>query len=118
MARLFHIARRVDWDRALAEGSYRVSTLGKRLEDEGFIHLSFSDQVKPVADRFYRGAGPLVLLELDPARLSGPVHVEAVPGTTERFPHLYGEITPDAVLAAEPFTPRPDGLFDPLNHMR
>jgi len=55
MARLFHIALRADWEQALAAGSYRVSTLGKSLDEEGFIHLSFAHQVKVVADALYRG---------------------------------------------------------------
>ncbi len=115
MARLFHIALRVDWEQALAAGSYRVSTLGKRLEDEGFIHLSFAHQVKTVADAFYRDTTDLLLLELDPTRLTSPVRVEAVAGATERFPHLYGEITPGAVIATRPFIPAADGHFDPIS---
>ncbi len=115
MARLFHIALKVDWERALADGSYRVSTLGERLDDVGFIHLSFAHQVKIVADAFYRGAGELLLLELDPAQLTSPVRVEAVPGSPEQFPHLYGEITPDAVIAVRPFIAAPNGFFEPVD---
>ncbi|HTU32110.1 MAG TPA: DUF952 domain-containing protein [Solirubrobacteraceae bacterium] len=100
---LFHIATREDWERALESGSYRISTLGKRLDEVGYIHLCFAHQLQPVADRWYRGTDDLVLLELDPDRLSGPVRVEAVADRAERFPHLYGEITPAAVLKARPF---------------
>ena len=114
MTRLFHIALRADWERALADGSYRVSTRGKRLEDEGFIHLSFSHQVKTVADAFYRDAGDLLLLELDPDRLNSPVRVEMVADSSEPFPHLYGEITPDAVMAVRPLVAAPDGFLDPI----
>ena len=114
MARLFHIALRPDWEHALSVGSYRVSTRGQQLDDVGFIHLSYAHQVKGVADAFYRGAGELVLLELDGARLTGPVRVEAVPGSSQEFPHLYGEITPDAVIASYALTPASDGSFDPV----
>jgi uncharacterized protein (DUF952 family) len=71
--RLFHIARIADWEQAQRDGVYRVSTLGKFLDDEGFIHLSFAHQVKQVADSFYRGMTDLVLLELDHERLGAPV---------------------------------------------
>src|SRR6185312_883928 len=108
MERLFHIARIADWEQARRDGAYRVSSLGKHLDDEGFIHLSFAHQVKGVADAFYRGMTDLVLLELDPERLGAPVVIES------GFPHLYGEIDPQAVRLASPFRPRPDGTFDPL----
>jgi uncharacterized protein (DUF952 family) len=96
------------WEQARRDGAYRVSTIGKLLDDEGFVHLSFSHQVKPVADAFYRGMGDLVLLELDPERLGAPVLIES------GFPHLYGEIDVEAVKLASPYRPRPDGTFDPV----
>jgi uncharacterized protein (DUF952 family) len=105
MEPLFHIARRADWERARRDGAYRVSTLGRTLEQEGFIHLSFAHQVPGVARRFYRDEPDLVLLELDPAALRAELRVEPVPGGDERFPHLYGPLPPDAVVAASSFDP-------------
>lgn len=113
MESLFHIALRQDWEQALADGSHRVQTLGKRLDDEGFIHLSFAHQVKIVASALYRGMSDLVLMELDPDRLGSPVRIEAVADSTERSPHLYGEIAPGSVIVARPLVARPDGCFDP-----
>jgi glutathione S-transferase len=113
--RLFHIARRADWERAQREGAYRVSTLGKQLDEVGFIHLSFAHQVKAVADALYRGMPDLVLLELDPDRLGVPVVVEEVEGAGERFPHLYGEFDPRAVIAAGAYEPRNDGTFEAVD---
>jgi len=108
MERLFHIALRADWEQARRDGVYRVSSLGKLLDDEGFIHLSFGHQVKQVADAFYRGMTDLVLLELDPKRLGAAVVIESL------FPHLYGEIDPQVVELARPYRPRPDGTFEPV----
>ena len=108
MERLFHIARIADWEQARGDGVYRVSSLGKLLDEEGFIHLSFAHQVKSVADAFYRGMTDLVLLELDPQQLGAPVVIES------RFPHLYGEIHLQAVDVVRPYRPRPDGTFDPI----
>lgn len=113
MAALFHIALRADWEQAIESGRYRISTLGKRLDEVGYIHLSFAHQVKGVADTWYSAAGDLLLLELDPDRLTSPVRVEAVAGSPERFPHLYGEITPDSVVSAQPFRPGRDGFTAP-----
>ncbi|HJS96268.1 MAG TPA: DUF952 domain-containing protein [Solirubrobacteraceae bacterium] len=109
MERLFHIARIADWEQARRDGAYRVSSLGKLLDDEGFIHLSFAHQVKQVADTFYRGMTDLVLLELDPERLGAPVVIESL------FPHLYGEIDPEAVERVSPYRPRADGTFEPVD---
>jgi len=109
----FHIALRADWERARRDGAYRESTLGKRLEDVGFIHLSFAEQVKLVADAAYRGRTDLVLLELDPRQLTGRVRVETVAGSDQRFPHLYGEIAVDEVVAVHELAPRSDGSFEP-----
>ncbi len=98
MESLFHIARQRDWEAAQVGGGYRISTLGRTLEQEGFIHLSFARQVRGVADRFYAGVDDeLVLLSIDPARLTAPLVVEPVAGTDEHFPHLYGELPVAAV---------------------
>lgn len=105
MERLFHIARKADWERAQHDGVYRVSSLGKSL-DEGFIHLSFAHQVKPVADAVYRGMADLVLLETDTDRLDAPVVIES------GFPHLYGPLQLQAVEVVRPYEPRPDGTFE------
>ena len=113
MRRLFHIALRADWERAQRDGAYAESTLGKRLEDVGFIHLSFAEQVKLVADAAYRGRADLVLLELDAGRLGDRVRVEAVANSDQQFPHLYGKIDVGDVLAVHELGPRTDGSFEP-----
>lgn len=100
---LFHLALRRDWEAAQAVGEYRVSTLGRTLEDEGFLHASYRHQVEGVRARFYAGVTePLVLLEIDPSRLDVPVVAEVPDGGSEAFPHLYGPLGTDAVVAAHP----------------
>ena len=115
VTRLFHIAVRSDWDEARLAGLYRVSTLGKSLEDEGFIHMSYPHQVKLVADAAYHGREDLVLLEIDPSRLGSSIVVEAVRGGEMEFPHLYGPLEVDAVVAVHEMSPSPDGTFDPVS---
>jgi glutathione S-transferase len=112
--RLFHIALQADWERARLGGLYCESTLGRRVEDVGFIHLSFAEQVKLVADAAYRGRTDLVLLELDPGQLRGRVRVEAVADSDQRFPHLYGEIAIGEVVAVHELVPCSDGSFEPI----
>jgi uncharacterized protein (DUF952 family)/uncharacterized glyoxalase superfamily protein PhnB len=111
---LFHIARRRDWESAQRVGAYRISTLDRTLEQEGFIHLSFARQVRGVADRFYAGVGDeLVLLSIDPAQLTARVVTESVPGSDDQFPHLYGELPVAAVRRVTAYRPSDDGRFGP-----
>jgi glutathione S-transferase len=114
MRRLFHIALASDWDDAQQSGAYRVSTLGRDLDTEGFIHLSYAHQVKEVADCAYRGRSDLLLLTIDADRLRCPVVVEDLDGSGNCFPHAYGELNVDAVAAVRPYLPHPDGSFDPV----
>ena len=99
--RLFHIALREDWDRARRAGEYRVSTVGRTLDEEGFIHTSFAQQVPATADRFYAGIeAPLVLLVIDRSRLGTAVVVEPAASTDDVFPHVYGPVPVAAVSRA------------------
>ena len=98
---IYHLALVADWEAAQQSGDYRISTRGRTLAEEGFIHASRREQVQGVLDAFYAGAGPLLLLEIDPARLTSDVRVDEVaPGVT--FPHIYGPINLDAVVSVTP----------------
>jgi len=101
--RIFHIATAADWRRTLGTGTYTTSTVGRTLDEEGFIHASRRDQVQGVFDRYYAGLGEdLVLLTIDPARLEAEVRVEAVGDDT--YPHVYGPITRSAVIDVVPLS--------------
>ena len=110
---IYHIATRADWERALADGEYTRSSVDKTLAEEGFIHASQSAQVAGTANRFYRDVpSDLVLLVIDPGLLRAEVRYEDVPGAELPFPHIYGPLNVDAVVAARPFAAGPDGLFE------
>lgn len=108
-AELFHLALAEDWERAEATGAYTGSTIGRSLGDEGFIHCSFASQVRAVGDRYYRGRDDVTLLVIDPALLGCEVRVEAVGGTTERYPHVYGPVPLAAVVSSAPLPLEADG---------
>lgn len=113
MTFIYHIANSADWERARRDGEYTTSTIGRTLAEEGFIHASQAAQVAYVANRFYRGVpGDLVLLVIDPERVRATIRYELVPGAgAVPFPHIYGPLNADAVLAARPLAPGPDGSF-------
>ena len=101
---IFHLALHDAWDDAQAAGVYRVSTLGLDLDDVGFIHCSQADQVDGVHERFYGAVTePVVLLTIDTDLLTSPWQLDDVPGQPLPFPHVYGPVNVDAVVAAEPY---------------
>ena len=99
--RLFHLALRRDWEEAKEAGEYRVSTRGRTLAEEGFLHASYAHQWQGVRDAYYADVSePLVLLEVDPALLDVPVVEEVPAGGDEAFPHVYGPLPVAAVVTA------------------
>jgi uncharacterized protein (DUF952 family) len=104
---ILHLALARDWQAARQAGEYRVSTLGRTLEEEGFIHCSTGPaQLHGVAGRYYAHVTePLVVLTVDDTAL--PVRLEVPPGATEAYPHVYGPIPVHAVTAVTPYDPAP-----------
>lgn len=92
-APIYHIAEKANWDSALSSGTYTTESL----RDEGFIHCCTREQVPVVLDRYYSGSTDLIILMIDPARLSSPVYYDWSPTAADSFPHLYGSLNTDAV---------------------
>lgn len=101
---IFHLTERESWAEALQTGRFAWSTRGLTVEAEGFVHCSFAGQWPTIRTAYYgdRPAGDLVLLTLDPARLSVPVVVEDL--GSGAYPHLYGELPVADVVSAAPPT--------------
>jgi uncharacterized protein (DUF952 family)/GNAT superfamily N-acetyltransferase len=101
---LVHLIETAEWRQALDTGAVRPPSLA----DVGFVHLSTPDQVHVPAGLLFPGRRDLVLLVVDPARLTDPVRFEpGDPADPEsmRFPHLYGPLPTTAVIAAVPYRP-------------
>lgn len=112
MPAIFHIALASEWAAAAALGTYRQSTRGASLADVGFIHASFEHQLPAVASFVYRDVDePLVVLTIDTARLDVPVIVENADGSDERFPHIYGPLPTNAVIAVRSARMTSDGVL-------
>ncbi len=108
---IYHIAAAADWERALRDGQYTMSTRGLTLAEQGFIHASTAAQVTLVANAFYQGEPDLLLLVIDTALVGPEIRYEHVPGQDLPYPHIYGPLNVSAVVEARPFTPGPDGQF-------
>jgi uncharacterized protein (DUF952 family)/GNAT superfamily N-acetyltransferase len=101
---LVHLVEPAVWRAALTGGALRPPSLA----DVGFVHLSTPEQVHLPAQALFPGRRDLVLLVVDPARLTDPVRWE--PGTPAdpagmRFPHLYGPLPSSAVVTVVPYRP-------------
>lgn len=111
---ILHITSKNAWRDALATGLYEPDSLSV----EGFIHCSTAAQVLSVANAFYSGRRDLLLLVIDPDRLTGELRWEApseahpdLGGAGVRFPHLYGPLNLDAVTKVVDFEPDESGRF-------
>jgi uncharacterized protein (DUF952 family) len=90
-----HLTTKQAWEDALKVGTYSLSTKGKTLEEVGFIHGSFADQVEEVAGFVFAGSTEeLVLLHLNIDTLEShgiEVRVEEA-SNGKSYPHVYGAI--------------------------
>jgi uncharacterized protein (DUF952 family) len=102
---ILHITTDAAWAGAQRDG--RV--VAPSLADEGFIHCSTHAQVEATANRIFRGSGDLLLLEVDPERLTAPLKWERATDVGEEFPHVYGPIDLAAVVGTRPLREGPDG---------
>ena len=71
-----------------------ASELDKR---DGYIHLSQSHQVAPIAQKYFSNMTDGVLLKIDFAKIQPLVKWE--PNSKgEDFPHVYGELPKEAII--------------------
>jgi glutathione S-transferase len=108
---IYHITTVGEWERALRDGEYTMSTRDRTLAEEGFIHASTAEQVAPVANMFYKGLPGLVVLTIDASKVKPAIRYERVPGSGQLFPHVYGPLNTNAVVEAVRLEPDPDGDY-------
>jgi uncharacterized protein (DUF952 family) len=111
MALIYHITSAADWAAARRDGTYELSTRGVTLAREGFIHASTARQVPLVANAFYRGDTGLVVLVIDTDLVEPEIRYEQPPGSSERFPHIYGPLAAAAVIRVLPLAADAAGVF-------
>jgi len=103
---VFHITERATFAAALESGSYQAESLAR----EGFIHCSTREQVLGTAQRFFAGKSGLVLLCIVTEPLGAALRYEAADG--QEFPHCYGAIPLEAIVAVIDFPCTPSGGFE------
>lgn len=100
------IASRARWLEAGSGGVFTTESLAR----EGFIHASTPEQVLGSATRHFAGQRDLVLLLIDPARVRAEIRYEGRPGGAQ-YPHIYGPLDLEAVVAVLDLPVSPDGSF-------
>ena len=77
---------------------------------DGFMHLSTAAQVLETANRHFAGQPSLVALEIDAALVEGDLRYETSRGGA-LFPHLYGALKREAVVAVRALVKDDEGKF-------
>ena len=93
---LYHIVSRAEFDAARGPGVYVPAAFDR----EGFVHCSYLPQLVATANRIFAGRRDLIVLEIDPARLTSRIVDENLVGGAELYPHVYGAIPLEAVVRA------------------
>ena len=75
---------------------------------DGFIHMSTATQLPATIEAHYRGRENLVLVAIDVASLGGMARWEPSRGG-QLFPHLYGALSAESVVAVGPLEQASDG---------
>ncbi|MDX2137309.1 MAG: GNAT family N-acetyltransferase [Chloroflexota bacterium] len=107
---VYHLIGREVWANAQTQPEYAAPSLAT----EGFIHFSTEAQVAGSANKHYAGRTDLLLLEIDPVKLTAELRYES-PKSKDRgdqlFPHLYGALNLNAVVGVREYAPGADGVF-------
>lgn len=93
----------------LEGGSFAGSADDRR---DGYIHLSTEAQLTETVDRHYAGQDGLWVAEVDLAALGDAIRWEPSRGGQD-FPHLYGALPLDTVVAYSPLERDDDGTVRP-----
>lgn len=93
--RIYKILTRGEWAAAEAAGRFEGSAADRA---DGYIHFSTAAQAGETARRHFAGQTELIVLEVEGDDLDAPLKWEPSRGG-ELFPHLYGALPVENVLA-------------------
>jgi uncharacterized protein (DUF952 family) len=95
---IYKILLPAEWDAFEAAGRFDGSPFD---QDSGFIHLSGRDQVAETARRVFANEPALVIVAIDEGVVAESLRWETSPDHG-RFPHVYGSLPGEAVVATFP----------------
>ena len=93
---IYHIVKPEIWEKFKDENEYEAESL----QTENFIHCSYRNQLEDVLERYYKNAGKVLILHINPHYLNAELVAE--PSTAgEIYPHIYGAINKSAIVDVE-----------------
>lgn len=105
---IYHLVPRRFYDKQTKNAVY----LPKPFTQEGFIHCTKqAAEMANVANRFYKNEpGPHVYLYIDTRKLKAKLHYD---DAAKQYPHIYGGLNHDAIVAIKPANRDKSGNFLP-----
>ena len=109
MTPAYKILAASEWASVPPDGAWGGSEVDRA---DGFIHLSTEDQLHETAAKHYSGRDGLMILRLDVDHppLKALIRWEPSRGGV-LFPHIYGDLRAEWVLAARPASVDADGTL-------
>ncbi len=105
LALIYHVTTLAEWANQTPPPS---------LESEGFVHCCRFDQLDYVKRVHFAHRTDLVVLAIEESRLGSELVYEDCYQTGQRFPHVYGPIVREAVVAILPFSTEVAAFESPL----
>lgn len=103
---VYKIVDEQEWRQAQRGGSYQGSEDDRR---DGFIHLSFAEQVAGTAARHFKNRCGLLVVAFQVDSLGDALRFEPSRGGA-LFPHLYADLPTSAAIWERPMTLDTDGV--------
>jgi uncharacterized protein (DUF952 family) len=97
MPMIYHITNKQSWENAKAREFYAAPSL----TDEGLIHCCEEEQISGILQRYYKDTSDVVILTIDTEKLRSQLVYEWSPSLEATFPHIYGPINTDCVVAVK-----------------
>lgn len=95
MASIYHITTADAWEKAVRQGFYETPSL----QEEGFIHCTHAHQTDLVLQKFFKDVRSVVILTIDTEKLDTPLIEDWSESFQDHFPHIYGYLFPETVIA-------------------
>ncbi|MGJ8529403.1 DUF952 domain-containing protein [Maritalea sp.] len=105
--KIYKVCSLTHWQAAKANGVFTGESIDIT---DGYIHFSTSDQLAKTLSLHFAGQTDLVLLSVETDKIGTDVKWEKSRGGS-LFPHLYADLSLDAIVAEHELKTDADGVF-------
>lgn len=107
---IYHLVEKDQFEKSKNNKNYSPESLIK----DGFIYCSTKDQLLSSANRFYSGSFSLLLLVINSEKVESKIIFEDLHNKGIKHPHIYGNLSLDAIEKIIQFKPNNNGKFQKL----